>query len=201
VQQQHPAQAQASHSPVETHSSVQQQPQAQAQKQQQQQTMTGPPFVFDPNATYPDQNVQAWAQYYAQGGTDPTGSVYFISVPGITNGHSSPNTATAVQPGAAEGQQQQATSTATSFLGPGSGSESDAAVTPGLIVTQGLHQRQSSLPNPYGPSSAGETAGSVSAGPGGPTHAPWDTTAAATTTTSLPGQFAQMHVGEPSVGA
>ena len=33
--------------------------------------------------TYPDPNVQAWAQYYAQGGTDPTGSVYFISVPGV----------------------------------------------------------------------------------------------------------------------
>jgi signal transducing adaptor molecule len=169
--------------------------------------MTGPPFVFDPDATYPDPNMQAWAQYYAQGGTDPTGSVYFISVPGIT-----PAATASVQPGAAEGeqqqQQQQATSTATSFSGTGSGSESASAV-PSHIVTEGL-QRQNSLPNPYGPGSAttngGETVvGPVSAGPGGPgmaAHAPWDTTAAgAATRTSLPGQFAQMRVGEPSVGA
>ena len=27
--------------------------------------------------------MQAWAQYYAQGGTDPTGALYFISVPGV----------------------------------------------------------------------------------------------------------------------
>jgi signal transducing adaptor molecule len=197
MQQQHPAQAQASHSPVEA---VQSLPQAQAQKeQQQQQTMTGPPFVFDPNATYPDPNMQAWAQYYAHGGTDPTGSVYFISVPGITNAHSSPTIAAAVQPGAAVGQLQQAASTATSF----SGSESGVAA-PGHIVTQGL-QRQSSLPNPYGglsnESANEETMGSesVSAGPGGPGMAPWDTTAAAAA--SLPGQFTQMRVGEPGVGA
>ena len=44
----------------------------------------GPPYVFDPNATYPDPNAQAWAQYYAQGGTDPAGAVYFVSVPGVT---------------------------------------------------------------------------------------------------------------------
>jgi signal transducing adaptor molecule len=177
--------------------------------------MTGPLFVYDPNATYPDQNVQAWAQYYAQGGTDPTGSVYFLSVPGIKNAHpSSPTTAAAVQPGAAEGQQQQqqqVSSTATSFPGAGSGSEpgASASAVPGHIVTQGL-QRQNSLPNPYGPSSGadGETVvGPVSAGPGGPAgmaaHAPWDTSApaAAATRTSLSGQFAQMHVGEPSVGA
>lgn len=195
VQQQHPAQARASHSPVEP------QPQAQAQKQQQQTAMTGPPFVFDPNATYPDQNMQAWAQYYAQGGTDPTGSVYFISVPGIKSAHSSPTTAAAVQPGAAEGQQQQQQQQATS-------TEPGASAVPGHIVTEGL-QRQNSLPNPYGPGSAtsGETSvGPVSAGPGGgpgmAAHAPWDATgAAATTRTSLPGQFAQMRVGEPSVGA
>lgn len=147
--------------------------------------MTGPPFVFDPNATYPDPNMQAWAQYYAQGGTDPTGSVYFISVPGITNAHSSPTIAAAAaqQPGAAE----------------------SGVTVPGHIVTQGL-QRQNSLPNPYGSSNESneETAGSVSAGPGGPGMAPWNTTtAAAAGTTTLPGQFAQMRVGvgEPSVGA
>ena len=74
------------------------QPQAQAQPQPQQQPQPaaqqqaeppreaqGPPYTFDPNATYPDPNAQAWAQYYAQGGTDPTGAVYFFSVPGITD--------------------------------------------------------------------------------------------------------------------
>ncbi|OBZ66741.1 hypothetical protein A0H81_13201 [Grifola frondosa] len=48
-----------------------------------------PPYVYDPNITYADANVQAWAQYYAHGGTDPTGSVYFISVPGVKEGPSS----------------------------------------------------------------------------------------------------------------
>jgi signal transducing adaptor molecule len=170
--------------------------------------MTGPPFVFDPNATYPDQNVQAWAQYYAQGGIDPTGSVYFISVPGITN---APTAATAVQP--AEGQQQQ------QQAGSVSGAE------PTTAVTQGVHprrqnslpnpyepgspssasaenaggQRQGSLPNPYGLNSpsSGENVGGLghgpaSAGPEGPhagARAPWQ---AATT---LSGQFAQMRVG------
>ena len=170
--------------------------------------MTGPPFVFDPDATYPDQNVQAWAQYYAQGGTDPTGSVYFISVPGITDAHS-PQSAAA---NPAEGQQQQAhhqhqqtqqqqqqqqqqqyqqaaMASATSLSG------SESAPSPGgMINTQGHHQRQNSLPNPYGPSSAtaSDEHGPASAGPGGPgmggARAPWQAT--------LPGQFAQMRVGE-----
>lgn len=153
------------------------------------------PFVYDPNATYPDPNVQAWAQYYAQGGEDPTGSVYFISVPGITDARSSPAPAAAVQPGAAEGQQQQQQATSASV-----------SAVPGHIITQGL-QRQNSLPNPYGPISDtnGETTGSVSARPGGPgtmaARAPWDTTTTAAATTTMPGQFAQMRVGEPSVGA
>lgn len=43
----------------------------------------GPPYVYDPNGRYPDPNAQAWAQYYAQGGTDPQGAVYFHSVPGV----------------------------------------------------------------------------------------------------------------------
>lgn len=72
-------------------------PQGQAQGQAQQQQQ-GPPYVYDPNATYADPNVQAWAQYYAQGGTDSTGAVYFISIPGITDnlaqGHPGPQTQT-----------------------------------------------------------------------------------------------------------
>ncbi|KAG7093261.1 hypothetical protein E1B28_006944 [Marasmius oreades] len=65
----------------------QQQPQPQQQPQQQPaDTNAGPPYVYDPNGIYADPNVQAWAQYYAQGGKDPTGSVYFLSVPGIKEG-------------------------------------------------------------------------------------------------------------------
>lgn len=142
--------------------------------------MTGPPFVFDPTATYPDQNVQAWAQYYAQGGTDPTGSVYFISVPGITDAQLSPTAAQQPQPqGQVEEQQQQQQPVL------------DTSSSPEAHI-----QRQSSLPNPYGSNvtELGETVGPASAGaaPGAGGHAPWQT---------LPGQFAQMRVGEPSVGA
>lgn len=46
--------------------------------------------MYDPNGTYPDPGAQAWAQYYAQGGTDPAGAVYFISVPGITDNQAPP---------------------------------------------------------------------------------------------------------------
>ncbi|OCH96406.1 hypothetical protein OBBRIDRAFT_718848 [Obba rivulosa] len=62
------------------------QPQAQQQQQQAAAGQSGPPYIFDPNATYADPNVQAWAQYYAQGGKDLTGTVYFLSVPGIKEG-------------------------------------------------------------------------------------------------------------------
>ncbi|KAF8267789.1 hypothetical protein EI94DRAFT_1661731 [Lactarius quietus] len=150
-------------------------PQAQAQTQQQT-TMTGPPFVFDPAATYPDQNVQAWAQYYAQGGTDPTGSVYFISVPGVTT-----------SPTVAQAQH------AEEFRGTGTSSSPESGGGGAQL------QRQSSLPNPYASSNVselGENLGPASAGsaPGHGSNAPWQQT--------LPGQFAQqMRVGEPSVGA
>jgi signal transducing adaptor molecule len=111
--------------------------------------MTGPPFVFDPDATYPDQNVQAWAQYYAQGGTDPTGSVYFVSVPGITDAPAPP-AAAAVQP--TEGQQQPQPQQQQQLQRAGSVSISGAAAP--TVDTQVHHQRQNSLPNPYGPLSA-----------------------------------------------
>lgn len=39
--------------------------------------------MYDPNMRYADSNVQAWAEYYSQGGKDPTGAVYFLSVPGV----------------------------------------------------------------------------------------------------------------------
>ncbi len=56
----------------------------QVQSQHPAQPITGhPPYPYDPSYTYADQNAQAWAQYYAQGGTDLAGSVYFISIPGV----------------------------------------------------------------------------------------------------------------------
>ncbi|KAN0137027.1 hypothetical protein V8E53_005024 [Lactarius tabidus] len=159
----------------------QQQPQPQSQTQtpetqvhpqaqtQQQTTMTGPPFVFDPAATYPDENVQAWAQYYAQGGTDPTGSVYFISVPGITDARTSTSPTD-------ELQQQQAPEPHQHHL---------------------RRESSLSLPNPYassgGMDSEDVSPASAGAAPGAGGNAPWQTT--------LPAQFTQMRVGEPSVGA
>ncbi|KAI0793793.1 hypothetical protein C8Q74DRAFT_1244809 [Fomes fomentarius] len=68
------------------HQQSQSQPQPQQAAQQSSSQQSGPPYVYDPNATYADPNVQAWAQYYAHGGTDPTGSVYFISIPGVKEG-------------------------------------------------------------------------------------------------------------------
>ncbi|KAI0642359.1 hypothetical protein C8Q79DRAFT_917635 [Trametes meyenii] len=87
-------QAQPEHQ-AEAPASIQVQPQHQAQPQNQPQEQSspnpsqprsGPPYVYEPDATYPDPNVQAWAQYYSHGGTDPTGAVYFISVPGVKEG-------------------------------------------------------------------------------------------------------------------
>ncbi|KAF8874144.1 hypothetical protein CPB85DRAFT_1347344 [Mucidula mucida] len=56
-----------------------------AQQQQQPERQVISPYVYDPNTTYADPNVQAWAQYYAKGGKDLAGAVYFISVPGVTD--------------------------------------------------------------------------------------------------------------------
>ncbi|KAJ3965868.1 hypothetical protein EV361DRAFT_616738 [Lentinula raphanica] len=63
----------------------QQPPQAQSPVHSQTTISTSgpPPYPYSPTATYSDSNVEAWAQYYAQGGKDPTGAVYFISVPGV----------------------------------------------------------------------------------------------------------------------
>ena len=102
------AQVQAQAQPAQQQQ--QQQPQPTQQPQQAsaapaQQQMTGPPYVFDPNATYPDANVQAWAHYYAHGGTDPTGAVYFLSVPGVKEGPPAPAPApvvASVQPASRE---------------------------------------------------------------------------------------------------
>ena len=102
-QQQQPQQPQQQiqqqpHSPVRTHTQGSQ-PEPQSPGSQQQSQLQGgpklitqgPPYIFDPTATYPDPNAQAWAQYYAQGGTDLTGSVYFISIPGLKEPVPSPS--------------------------------------------------------------------------------------------------------------
>ncbi|KAG8907349.1 ESCRT-0 subunit protein hse1 [Tulasnella sp. 403] len=75
AQAQAPAQAQPQVAPVEQ--PAQQPQQAQPQQQQVTQPQQGPPYVWSPNGTYPDPGAQAWAQYYAMGGTDPAGRVYF----------------------------------------------------------------------------------------------------------------------------
>ena len=89
AQSQPQAQVQASSgaSSISPQRQAQPQPQAQAQPQQQQQQPVGPPYIYDPTTAYADPNVQAWAQYYAQGGRDLAGSVYFISIPGLTDQH------------------------------------------------------------------------------------------------------------------
>ncbi|KAG6899047.1 hypothetical protein C0993_001399 [Termitomyces sp. T159_Od127] len=80
------AQIQSQHQQAQSQPQVQQQqPELQVSQSPEPTAQTGPPYVFDPSMTYSDQNVQAWAQYYARGGRDPTGAVYFISVPGVTS--------------------------------------------------------------------------------------------------------------------
>ncbi|KAK0217922.1 hypothetical protein IW262DRAFT_1102375 [Armillaria fumosa] len=44
-----------------------------------------PTYAFDPHGIYADPHVQAWATYYANGGTDLAGASYFISIPGLTD--------------------------------------------------------------------------------------------------------------------
>ena len=82
---------------------------------------------------YADSNVQAWAQYYAQGGKDPTGAVYFISVPGVKE-PTSPQP-TPLQPVAAA-----TTTTATTAANP----------NPNPNSGQPLTRRESLLHNPHG---------------------------------------------------
>ena len=66
----------------------------------------GPPYIFDTTATYADPNVQAWMQYYAAGGKDRAGSVYFVSVPGVTDGGAGTPPVVAQAQGQVQGQQQ-----------------------------------------------------------------------------------------------
>ncbi|KII87126.1 hypothetical protein PLICRDRAFT_113324 [Plicaturopsis crispa FD-325 SS-3] len=93
VQQQQPQPVQVQQQQQQPAVERQQSAQTQVQPQAQQvapQPSAGPPYAYDPHGTYADPNVQAWATYYAQGGKDLTGAVYFISVPGVTDGASQP---------------------------------------------------------------------------------------------------------------
>ncbi|KAF8344497.1 hypothetical protein F5887DRAFT_1203636 [Amanita rubescens] len=80
--------------------------QSETSGQQAQMQAAGPPYVFDPQTTYSDPNVQAWAHYYAQGGKDTAGAVYFFSVPGVTDGAPQPQP----QPAQAQSQHYQSQS-------------------------------------------------------------------------------------------
>ncbi|KAL1689439.1 hypothetical protein GGG16DRAFT_126443 [Schizophyllum commune] len=99
-QQQQPIQQQPQPVQPQPQAAVQQQPAVQQQQpqpaqqpiaQEQQPITQGPPYVYDPQAKYADPNVQAWANYYAHGGRDPAGAVYFFSVPGVTEELPNPN--------------------------------------------------------------------------------------------------------------
>ena len=85
---------------------------------------------------YADSNVQAWAQYYAQGGKDPTGAVYFASVPGVKEPAS---------PQLAPSQPAAATTTATTAT----------AVNPNPDPGQSPTRRQSLMYNPHGATDTG----------------------------------------------
>ncbi|KAF7345676.1 hypothetical protein MVEN_01587300 [Mycena venus] len=106
VQQQPAAQAQPQpQQQAQPEPQPQQQQQAAQQQAAQQQPaqQAGPPYIYDPHTTYADPNVQAWAQYYAAGGKDLAGSVYFVSIPGLTDNAPAP----APAPAAAQPAQQQ----------------------------------------------------------------------------------------------
>ncbi|KAF8998604.1 hypothetical protein BDQ17DRAFT_811720 [Cyathus striatus] len=96
--------------PAETHVVPQVQSQFQLTQAQQQpalqQAQSGPPYIFNPKTTYPDPNVQAWAQYYAQGGRDLAGAVYFVNIPGLTD--TSPKNPSPTEFSVQEGQGQEA---------------------------------------------------------------------------------------------
>ncbi|KAJ4478859.1 hypothetical protein C8J55DRAFT_561221 [Lentinula edodes] len=127
-QQQHPMQQPQLQPQNQTHShsqSTQSQSssrsQATSSESSSQPSQSAPPYIYSPTTTYTDPNVQAWAQYYAQGGTDPTGAVYFISVPGIKEGQEVQAETQEVlhteqgRGGSSQGQGQSATRIATQY--------------------------------------------------------------------------------------
>ncbi|KAL4262752.1 Class E vacuolar protein-sorting machinery protein HSE1 [Pleurotus pulmonarius] len=134
------AQPQIQQGPSVAQTQVQSQVEPQTQVQSTEQPIkqqSGPPYAFDPHTTYADPNVQAWAQYYAKGGTDMAGTVYFISVPGLTDAPAP----VAISPVATQQQQQP---------------EQPAQTAQPTVVHQAQAQplptspqRASSIPDPY----------------------------------------------------
>ncbi|KAI8985676.1 hypothetical protein BD414DRAFT_488872 [Trametes punicea] len=144
----------------------QSQPEAQQTPQQSSPTpserRSGPPYVYDPNTTYSDPNVQAWAQYYAHGGTDPTGAVYFLSVPGVKEGP---------QPAPPSVSRSESTDS----IGPDAASSGQGTSVPPLNINKGQHPAdqgtQHSQPSVYGVSPYAPAAGSASPLGDGPNNA------------------------------
>lgn len=143
--------------------------------------------MYDPNATYPDPNAQLWAGYYAQGGTDPTGAVYFISVPGVKEAAPS-------SPAANEGTPVAGTAP----LNIAHGGQPQSAVTPSSPTqapAQGFYQgsQPAGAPNMsnHSLSSAQGTAQPQGQGQGQAWQAQY---------TGLPNQFANMGVNSDAQG-
>lgn len=103
---------------------------------------------------YADSNVQAWAQYYAQGGKDPTGAVYFISVPGVK------------EPASPQPAPPQPAATITSPA------TTTTTVNPNLNSGQSPTRRQSLMYSPHG--AVGTNEGSLSPEDDLPLQNPYD---------------------------
>ncbi|KAG8839770.1 ESCRT-0 subunit protein hse1, partial [Serendipita sp. 405] len=91
-----------------------------------------PPYPFDPTGQYPDANAQAWVQYYAAGGDDPQGAVYFHSVPGVKEA------APATSPPASNIELQYGTTTQTAQQA----QQSQSSVAPSQAQQQQQQQQQ-----------------------------------------------------------
>ncbi|KAI6149212.1 hypothetical protein BKA82DRAFT_4127005 [Pisolithus tinctorius] len=151
--QSHETLPQAQAQPQPTQAQSQSGAESQTQTGSSPQSQDGPPYVYNPNATYADPNVQAWAQYYAQGGKDSAGAVYFVSVPGVTDTAEGPAPATE-QVQAVQGQEQWS---APEQYGPTTGvsmtlgSQQPTGPTSGPLSPQSAHHGwQPSQQSPYG---------------------------------------------------
>ncbi|KAI0056070.1 hypothetical protein BV25DRAFT_1894621 [Artomyces pyxidatus] len=152
-------QHEAQHAPVaEAQPQLQPQPQAQQPQSTQQAAavpLTGPPYAFDPKMTYPDPNVQAWAQYYAQGGLDPTGAVYFFSVPGVKDGASQQQPAAPTDGQHAQAQPQQQPPEAAAGESPQTGYQPYGAYAQGAQQSNAELAPWAGQPQEHGPAAAG----------------------------------------------
>lgn len=97
--------------------------------------------------------MQAWAQYYAQGGKDLAGAVYFISVPGVTDaaeGGGPPPPGGPGQAGAGQEQRQQQSSVVAASPTPSSQKPGPyAIVDTGPTVTSLSPHNTNQVQQPY----------------------------------------------------